>query len=190
MWFGGVASFTHFRRHSGHCRAHSPGNRLGLAGHGESGLADNWQRGRAPDRRPARTGRELAALAARVGDQTATAAVVKADALRRRPEPAAEALAEAGCHTFFVALPDEGARLRRTVHDAQIYVLDGLVPGSTELLISHDLRPVLSSMPEIEEWAEVKASGVDTSAAIQVDTGMNRLGLTVSEARTSPPNAT
>jgi alanine racemase len=129
-------------------------------------LAGNWQR-----------------LAARVGEQTATAAVVKADGYGIGLEPAAEALAEAGCHTFFVALPEEGARLRRTVHDAQIYVLDGLIPGSTELLVSHDLRPVLSSMPEIEEWAEVKASGVDTSAAIHVDTGMNRLGLTVAEAR-------
>jgi alanine racemase len=130
-------------------------------------LAGNWQR-----------------LATRVGDQTATAAVVKADAYGIGLEQAAEALAEAGCHTFFVALPEEGARLRHTVHDAQIYVLDGLVPGSTEILVSHDLRPVLCSMPEIEEWAEVKASGVDTSAAIQVDTGLNRLGLTVAEART------
>jgi alanine racemase len=42
---------------------------------------------------------------------------------------------------------------------------------------------VLSSMPEDEEWAEVKATGVATSAAIHIDTGMNRLGLTVPEAR-------
>jgi alanine racemase len=129
-------------------------------------LTANWQR-----------------LAARVGEGTATAAVVKADAYGVGLEPAAEGLAEAGCHTFFVALPDEGVRLRRTVRDAAIYVLNGLIPGSADALVAHDLRPVLSSMPEIEEWSAVKAAGVDTSAAIHVDTGMNRLGLTVGEAR-------
>src|SRR6185295_2853708 len=129
-------------------------------------LAGNWQR-----------------LAARVGETTATAAVVKADAYGIGLEPAAESLAEAGCHTFFVALPDEGVRLRQTVRDAAIYVLNGLIPGSADVLVAHDLRPVLSSMPEIEEWRAVKAAGVDTSAALHVDTGMNRLGLSVSDAR-------
>src|SRR4029079_6989992 len=122
-------------------------------------------------------------LAARVGETTATAAVVKADAYGIGLEPAAESLAEAGCHTFFVALPDEGVRLRRTVRDAAIYVLNGLIPGSADVLVAHDLRPVLASMPEIEEWRAVKAAGVDTSAAIQVDTGLNRLGLTANGAR-------
>jgi alanine racemase len=129
-------------------------------------LAANWHR-----------------LAARVGERVATAAVVKADAYGIGLEPAAEALAEAGCHTFFVALPDEGIRLRRTVRDAAIYVLNGIVPGSADALVANDLRPVLGSMADVEEWAELKATGVDTSAALQVDTGMNRLGLTVLEAR-------
>src|SRR3954469_24285975 len=129
-------------------------------------LAGNWQR-----------------LAARGGEATATAAVVKADGYGVGLEPAAEVLAEAGCHTFFVALPDEGVRLRRTVRDAAIYVLNGIVPGSSDVLVANDLRPVLGSMPEVQEWAEVRQSGVDTGAALQVDTGMNRLGLTVLEAR-------
>src|SRR5262245_16045724 len=129
-------------------------------------LAQNWQR-----------------LAARVGDATATAAVVKADGYGIGLEPAAEALAEAGCHTFFVAVPEEGVRLRRTVRDATIYVLDGLIPGSADVLVDNDLRPVLGSIPEIDEWAAIRESGADTSAAIQIDTGMNRLGLTVAEAR-------
>jgi alanine racemase len=129
-------------------------------------LAENWLR-----------------LAGRVGEATATAAVVKADAYGIGLEPAAEVLAEAGCHTFFVALPEEGVRLRRTIRDATIYLLNGLIPGSADVLVAHDLRPVLGSMPEINEWAAVKASGAHTGAAIQVDTGMNRLGLTVSEAR-------
>lgn len=129
-------------------------------------LAQNWHR-----------------LASRAGDNVATSAVVKGDAYGIGLEAAAEALAEAGCHTFFVALPEEGMRLRHTVRDAAIYVLNGLLPGSAETMVSHDLRPVLGSMPEITEWAAIKSDGADTSAAIHVDTGMNRLGLTVVEAR-------
>jgi alanine racemase len=129
-------------------------------------LTGNWQR-----------------LAARVGDKVAAAAVVKGEGYGIGLERAAEALAEAGCHTFFVALPDEGIRLRRAVRDAAIYVLDGLMPGSAETLVEHDLRPVLGSIPEIEEWTALRRAGATTGSALHVDTGMNRLGLTVLEAR-------
>ena len=121
-------------------------------------------------------------LARRV-EGVATAAVVKGDAYGIGLEPAALALAEAGCHTFFVALPEEGQRLRAAVRDAAIYVLDGLIEGEAETYARADLRPVLGSWPEIEEWAAFKEQGGTTGAAIHIDTGMNRLGLTPAEAR-------
>ena len=132
---------------------------------------------------------DLAALAhnwrmlARRVEGVATAAVVKGDGYGIGLEPAALALAEAGCHTFFVALPEEGQRLRAAVRDAAIYVLDGLIEGEAETYARSDLRPVLGSWPEIEEWAAFKEQGGTTGAAIHVDTGMNRLGLTPAEAR-------
>ena len=113
----------------------------------------------------------------------ATAAVLKGDGYGVGLEAAARALAEAGCQTFFVALPEEGFRLRAAVRDAIIYVLDGLMPGGAEALASARLRPVLGSWPEIEEWAEYRMAGGVTGSAIHVDTGMNRLGLTPAEAR-------
>jgi alanine racemase len=132
---------------------------------------------------------DLAALAhnwrvlARRVEGVATAAVVKGDAYGIGLEPAALALAEAGCHTFFVALPEEGQRLRASVRDAAIYVLDGLIEGEAETYAKFDLRPALGSWPEIEEWAAFKEQGGTTGAAIHIDTGMNRLGLTPAEAR-------
>jgi alanine racemase len=113
----------------------------------------------------------------------ATAAVVKGDGYGIGLEPAARTLAEAGCHTFFVALPDEGLRLRATVRDAAIYVLNGLFPGSVDIYARADLRPVLASRAEVDEWAAYRDAGGTTGAALHVDTGMNRLGLTVAEAR-------
>ena len=121
-------------------------------------------------------------LAGKAG-AAATAAVVKGDGYGIGIEPAALALAEAGCHTFFVALPEEGLRLRSVVRDAAIYVLDGLLPGAAPAYAAADLRPVLGSMPEIEEWATYRRAGGTTAAALHVDTGMHRLGLTLGEAR-------
>ena len=147
---------------------------------------------------PARTGATVAAgrlaidlgalsgnwqdLAARAGD-AATAAVVKGDAYGIGIAPAARALAEAGCHSFFVALPEEGISVREAVSDAAIYVLGGLLPGAGDTYAAADLRPVLNSRPEIEEWIALRRTGVPTSAALHIDTGMNRLGLTLGELR-------
>ena len=128
-------------------------------------LAENWR-----------------TLAERAG-VAATAAVVKGDGYGIGIAPAAQALAEAGCHTFFVALPEEGLRVREAVRDAAIYVLDGLIGGAAEAYARADLRPVLGSWPEIEEWAAFRRAGGRTGSALQVDTGMNRLGLTPAEAR-------
>src|SRR3990167_1311294 len=113
----------------------------------------------------------------------ATAAVLKGDGYGVGLEAAARALAEAGCQTFFVALPEEGFRLRSAVRDAIIYVLDGLIPGGAEALASARLRPVLGSWPEIEEWAEYRMAGGGTGSGNHADTGMNPPGLTPAEAR-------
>jgi alanine racemase len=112
-----------------------------------------------------------------------TGAVLKADAYGIGLEQAGTALAAAGCRTFFVALPDEGVRLRPVVPDAVIYVLDGLLPGAAARCAEADLRPVLGSVPEVAEWAAAKRTGIATGCAVHVDTGMNRLGLTLAEAR-------
>ncbi len=111
-----------------------------------------------------------------------TAAVIKADAYGIGIGPAARALAAAGCRTFFVALPEEGIRARVAAPNAVIYVLDGLIEGSSRTLADANLRPVLGSWAEIEEWAAFKETGAQTGCAIHVDTGMNRLGLSLHEA--------
>src|SRR5262245_49773127 len=60
------------------------------------------------------------------------AAVVKADGYGLGLEPIARALANAGCRTFFVAQLAEGRALRTALRNADIYVLNGLAPGTAE----------------------------------------------------------
>ncbi len=111
------------------------------------------------------------------------AAVVKADAYGCGLEAVTARLAKAGCKTFFVADIAEGRRARAIARDATIYVLNGLVPNSTQAFADAQLRPVINGPAELAEWdAFVAAANWRGGAALQVDTGMNRLGLSPDEA--------
>lgn len=106
------------------------------------------------------------------------AGVIKADAYGLGIEQICRALTEEGCRTFFAATLDEGRRIRAVQPGAVIYILDGLLPGAAEYYSGFDLRPCLSSLSEIREWAAYcRDHGRRLSAAIHIDTGMNRLGL-------------
>jgi alanine racemase len=107
------------------------------------------------------------------------AAVVKADAYGIGIEAAVPALVAAGCRTFFVALPEEGRRMRQAAPDAAIYVLNGFLPDWAESFHAASLRPVLNTFAAILAWSELFPG---KPSAVQVDTGMNRLGLTLHEA--------
>ncbi len=113
------------------------------------------------------------------------AAVVKADGYGLGAVPVARALAAQGCDTFFVASFDEAALLRDALSAPVIYVLNGLSPGLAPEFARERLRPVLGSMAEISEWAAFcRAQANPLPAAIHIDTGMNRLGIDLGEART------
>ena len=124
--------------------------------------------------------RELARLSARAE----AAAVVKADAYGIGIEHAVPALIEAGCRRFFVALPQEGMRVRAAAPEATVYVLSGpLGPEAAAVLREHGLVPVLNSVRDTAIWeAEGWLDGRQLPAALHVDTGMNRLGMTPAEA--------
>ena len=109
---------------------------------------------------------------------TVCAAVVKADAYGLGLEPVSQALSQAGCETFFVALANEALELRAHVPEAVIYVLDGLALSAEQILIEAQAQPVLGSLSEIQEWLAIcKSQGSPLPAALHIDTGMNRLGL-------------
>jgi alanine racemase len=106
------------------------------------------------------------------------AGVIKASAYGLGLSQIACALTEEGCRTFFVASIDEGRAAREVQPGANIYILDGLLPGAEAHYAGFDLRPVLSSLAEVRDWAVFcKARGARLPAAIHVDTGMNRLGM-------------
>ena len=108
--------------------------------------------------------------------------MVKADAYGLGMAEVAPALARAGCKTFFVATLGEAAELRALLLDATIYVLGGLLKDTGPVYRALGLRPVLNSAAEVEEWAAFcSAVRAKLPAAIHIDSGMNRLGLSADE---------
>ena len=110
------------------------------------------------------------------------AAVIKANAYGTGSGEAVRALSKDDCKTFFVATFSEAEAVRETAPDATVYVLDGFFAGSGPAFAETRIRPVLSSLPEVRDWAAFcKDKGKPLPAALHVDTGMNRLGLPRSE---------
>ncbi|WEX87586.1 alanine racemase [Sinorhizobium garamanticum] len=129
-------------------------------------LADNWR-----------------AMNERSGAARA-AAVLKADAYGLGIAQAAPALYAAGARDFFVANAEEGAELRPLVPDGRIYILAGMWPGNEELFFDNDLVPIINSEEQLAVFMAALSERGDHPCVLHVDTGMNRLGLSVEEAVT------
>ncbi|HEY0648791.1 alanine racemase [Phenylobacterium sp.] len=112
------------------------------------------------------------------------AAVVKADGYGLGAGPIARRLHAEGTRTFFVARVAEGEQLRGELshRHAAIYVLDGLLPGTVDRFDGAGLTPVIATLPQAHAALALAAARGRYAAAVQVDTGMNRQGLTLDEA--------
>ena len=104
-----------------------------------------------------------------------TAAVVKADAYGLGITRVARALAQAGARRFFVAVTEEGATLRQVLGPGpQICILSGHMAGDTDMIGDLDLTPMLNSLDQVTRHLE---SLPGHAFGVQLDTGMNRLGM-------------
>ncbi|HEY7999389.1 MAG TPA: alanine racemase [Pseudolabrys sp.] len=116
------------------------------------------------------------------------AAVIKADGYGCGIGQVAGALAKAGCKTFFVADLAEARKARAAASESAIYVLNGLMSGTAPAYADIRARPVIGSMVELAEWdAFCSANRWQGGAALHVDTGMNRLGISVNDAAALAP---
>lgn len=109
-----------------------------------------------------------------------TSAVVKADAYGLDAGRIGPTLMTAGCRSFFTATANEGAALRAAVGDGPaIHVLNGYWPAERALYADAKLTAILNSPEEIAAFADNPPG----ASALHVDTGMNRLGVSVEAAR-------
>ncbi|WP_420394859.1 alanine racemase [Nioella sp.] len=104
-----------------------------------------------------------------------TAAVVKADGYGLCADKVALRLARAGVRRFFVATAEEGASLRAALGDGtEINVFSGHMAGDTALIRDAGLIPMLNCG---EQVARHMSALPGAAYGVQLDSGMNRLGM-------------
>lgn len=104
-----------------------------------------------------------------------TGAVVKADGYGLGSGLVAGALARAGARRFFVAQAEEGAAVRQALGPGpEICVFGGHMAGDAEVLRDHGLIPMLNSPEQLTRQREALPGA---PYGIQLDSGMNRLGM-------------
>ncbi|WP_372884783.1 alanine racemase [Shimia sp.] len=108
-----------------------------------------------------------------------TAAVVKADGYGLGATRVARALQHAGVTRFFVAAAEEGASLREALGPGpEINVFSGHMAGDTDMISDMTLTPMLNSAEQMLRHFEALPSA---PFGVQLDTGMNRLGMEPAE---------
>ena len=118
-----------------------------------------------------------------------TAAVVKADGYGLGAGLVAKRLAEEGARTFFVAIAEEGVSLRTALGPGPaICVFSGHMAGDTGAIRDHALTPMLNAPEQIARHREALPNA---PYGLQLDTGMNRLGIEPADwARIGPVTPT
>jgi alanine racemase len=104
-----------------------------------------------------------------------TGAVVKANADGCGAAEVVTRLAREGARCFFVATAEEGATLRKTLGQGpEINIFSGHMASDTALIRDQVLTPMLNSP---EQAARHRAALPDRPYGVQLDSGMNRLGM-------------
>ena len=108
-----------------------------------------------------------------------TAAVVKADGYGLGADKVGRALARAGARTFFVAVAEEGAALRAALGPGPVInVFSGHMPGDADMIDDMELTPMINSLDQMIRHVEALPGH---AFGLQLDTGMNRLGMQAHE---------
>ncbi|SLN12296.1 Alanine racemase, biosynthetic [Roseovarius litorisediminis] len=108
-----------------------------------------------------------------------TAAVVKADAYGLGADRVGRALANIGVRTFFVAAAEEGAALRLALGPGPaINIFSGHMAGDADMIGDLQLTPMINSLDQMIRHVEALPKH---PFGLQLDTGMNRLGMEPAE---------
>jgi alanine racemase len=111
------------------------------------------------------------------------AAVLECNAYGCGIDRIAEALAKSGCRTFFVGNLAEARRVRTAAPDSIIYVLHGLHADNAPVFAKLNAQPVINCAVQLAEWNTfVSSNRWLGGCALNVNTGANGLGLSMTEA--------
>ena len=107
------------------------------------------------------------------------AAVVKADAYGFGMTRITKTLINAGCKYFYVANLDEAIQLRKEItnQDIRIAVFEGFLEGTELTYFNNKLTPIINNLKQLKRLIFLFRQGKKIRAILNINTGMNRLGL-------------
>jgi alanine racemase len=136
--------------------------------------------------RPTRAVVDLEALATNLRAIRAVAptpevfGVIKADAYGHGAVQVARRLAREGVDGLCVALPEEGIELRQAGLRLPVLILGGTYADGAEETLAFGLTPVVHDLEQIARLHQV-ARGRQVKVHLKVDTGMSRLGVSITD---------
>jgi alanine racemase len=118
-----------------------------------------------------------------VGEGVEVMPVVKADAYRHGAVEVSRTLEAEGARWLAVSNTDEGVALREAGIRARILVMADFLPFTREVMLEHDLTPVIHSLEGLQQFNELATRREKRFRYhLKIDTGMGRLGIRSSEA--------
>ena len=114
------------------------------------------------------------------GNPVDVMAVVKSDGYGFGAVMAAKTFIEEGAKYLAVTTIDEAIELRMNDIKAPILVFTSYVPGEAEAFYRYDLIPTIGSIVGLQDLMD-SSYGRNIDCHLKINTGMNRMGLTVDE---------
>lgn len=114
----------------------------------------------------------------RMSGSAACGAAVKADGYGIGARETVKHLVDTGCRDFFVSTWAEAEPLMPWIENASLSILHGLAEEDIAFASGSSVRPVLNTPLQVARWRE---QGRGRPCDVMIDTGMNRLGLSVTE---------
>ncbi|MDC0037769.1 alanine racemase, partial [Alphaproteobacteria bacterium] len=110
-----------------------------------------------------------------------TGAVIKANAYGLGDIEIYKDLYKAGCRNFFLATLNEAINIRKKYLSSNIYVLNGLENNKISKFYDYNVIPIINSIEELELYLNNKYFDKNKKIGLQIDTGLNRLGIHIKE---------
>ncbi|MDX1923758.1 MAG: alanine racemase [Rickettsiaceae bacterium] len=112
------------------------------------------------------------------------AATLKADSYGLGATQIGKALAQEGCKTFFVFDVKEALSLKESQPEAKIFFYNGFCNGEEEVIVRNKISPVINLIEQLESLnLFCKSNNIYHSVILHVETGLNRLALTLDDVK-------
>jgi alanine racemase len=115
----------------------------------------------------------------RLSGTAACGAAVKANGYGLGASDVTKRLVRAGCSDFFVATWAEASEIADLCEGRSLSVFHGVRREDMAVATESSARPCLNSAEQVQRWREAAGGPCD----VMVDTGMNRLGLSVEQVK-------